>query len=104
MWGKKSNDSDKGSAIYRDKLITVGDLEIFKATLLEEIKTIVRESPGHQTKQWLKSTEVRKMLGISPGTLQNMRTNGTLSFTKIGGIVFYRYDDIARLLNSQTSK
>jgi hypothetical protein len=44
------------------------------------------------------------MLGISSGTLQNLRVNRTLSYTKIGGIVFYRYDDIARLLNSQTSK
>jgi len=104
MLGKRSNDSEKGSAIYRDQLITVGDLESFKLTLLEEIKQLLRESSGQTAKQWLKSTEVRKMLGISPGTLQNLRVNGTLSYAKIGGIVFYWYDEIARLLNSQTSK
>jgi hypothetical protein len=42
--------------------------------------------PGQgQSKQWLKSVDVRKMLNISPGTLQNLRINGTLRYTKIGG-------------------
>ncbi len=104
MLEKKSNHSEQGPAIYRDQLITVSDLESFRLTLLEDIKSILRESSTQPAKQWLKSTEVRKMLGISPCTLQNLRVNRTLSYTKIGGIVFYRYDDIARLLNSQTSK
>jgi hypothetical protein len=105
MLGKKSNDSEKGSAVYRDQLLTVGDLESFKLTLLEEIKQLLQGSSSAQpAKQWLKSPEVRKMLGISPGTLQNLRANGTLSYTKIGGIVFYRYDEIAKLLNNQISK
>ena len=104
MLEKTSNHSERGSAIYRDQLITVADLESFRFTLLADIKSILRESSTQPTKQWLKSREVRKMLGISPGTLQNLRINGTLSYTKIGGIVFYRYDDIARLLNTQTSK
>ena len=104
MSEKKSKDSEQGSTIYRDQLITVSDLESFRVTLLEDIKSILQESSTQPAKQWLKSTEVRKMLGISPGTLQNLRVNRTLSYTKIGGIVFYRYDDIARLLNSQTAK
>jgi isocitrate dehydrogenase kinase/phosphatase len=35
---------------------------------------------------------------VSPGTLQNLRVNGTLPFTKIGGVIFYDYDDIQRML------
>lgn len=38
------------------------------------------------------------MLKISPGTLQNLRVNGTLRFTKIGGIIYYSYEDIELLL------
>ena len=34
------------------------------------------------------------MLRISPGTLQNLRVNGTLAYTKIGGIIYYKYEDI----------
>lgn len=42
---------------------------------------------------------VREMLGISPGTLQNMRINGTIAYTKIKGIIFYDYNDILTLMD-----
>ncbi|MNR54024.1 Helix-turn-helix domain protein [compost metagenome] len=51
------------------------------------------------SKRWLKSSEVRKLLGVSSGTLQNYRINGTLSYTKIGGTLFYSNDDIEKLLS-----
>lgn len=82
------SNSEGRSTINRDQLITIEDLESFKRTLLDEIKLLLRNSPGHPTKQWLRSTEVRKMLSISPGTLQNLRVNGTLSHSKIGGWIF----------------
>ena len=52
------------------------------------------------TKQWLKSKEVRKLLNISPGTLQTLRINKTLSYTKIGGILYYNNADIEKLLSA----
>lgn len=104
MKGANLSDAERGSATYRNQLLTIGDLESFKAELFEEIKNLLQESKDQAAKQWLKSSEVRKLLGISPGTLQNLRANGTLSYTKIGGIVFYKYDEIARLLNSQNLK
>jgi hypothetical protein len=56
-------------------------------------------SKTEQPAQWLKSSEVRKLLKISPGTLQNLRINGTLNYKRIGGIIFYKYDDIQKMLN-----
>ena len=38
------------------------------------------------------------MLNISPGTLQNLRINGTLRFTKMGGIIYYKLEDINKIL------
>lgn len=96
--------SETESKINRDQLMTLGDLEKFKVTLLEEIKVILKELSSQPNKKWLKSSDVRKMLGVSPGTLQNLRVNGTLAFSKIGGLVFYRYDDIVNLLESSNSK
>lgn len=65
--------------------------------LLNEIKQIVQ--PGQsQPKKWLKSSDVRKMLNISPGTLQNLRINGTLRFTKMGSIMYYKLEDINKVL------
>ena len=65
--------------------------------LLNEIKEIVQPGQG-QSKKWLKSSEVRKMLNISPGTLQNLRINGTLRFTKMGSIIYYKLEDINKIL------
>jgi len=82
-------------------LITKEDLKAFKAELLTEIKQILKpHSP--EAKQWLKSVEVRKMLSISPGTLQNLRISGTLRFTKIGGMMYYKLEDIHKILEGNS--
>jgi len=78
------------------ELVTREDLRRLE-DLLNEIKQIVQ--PGQsQPKKWLKSSEVRKMLNISPGTLQNLRINGTLRFTKMGNIMYYKLEDINKVL------
>lgn len=79
------------------QVITTEDLNEFRSLLLTDLKEIIQSTP-QTTKQWLKSNEVRKLLNISPGTLQNFRINGTLSYTKIGGINYYKYDDIVKML------
>ena len=78
------------------EIITKDDLRQFKTELLNDIKTIFK--PQEKVKKWLKSAEVRKLLNISPGTLQNLRINGTLHYTKIGGMMYYKLEDITRLL------
>ena len=82
------------------EVITIDDLRQFKAELLSDLRTILSEQNGQtQQKKWLKSSEVRKLLKISPGTLQNLRVNGTLSFTKVGGIIYYSYVEIETIIN-----
>lgn len=86
----------KGGRQMNVELITREDLRRLE-DLLKEIKQIIQ--PGQsQPKKWLKSSEVRKMLNISPGTLQNLRINGTLRFTKIGSIIYYKLEDINKIL------
>lgn len=79
------------------ELLTKDDLKIFKAEMLLEIKSMLNPDES-QSKRWLKSNEVRKLLNISPGTLQNLRINGTLRFTRIGSIIYYKLEDINKLL------
>jgi hypothetical protein len=79
-------------------IITTDDLRDFKLELLDDIKQLLNNQSGQITKKWLKSPEVRKLLGISPGTLQNLRINGTLPYTKIGGILYYDYQEIQEIL------
>jgi len=85
----------------RDQLLTAGDLFDFKLQLLFEIKTLLKEQSGQPNKQWLKSREVRKLLGISPGTLQNLRVRKILPFTRVGGIIYHDAADIQAMLESK---
>ena len=85
------------------EIITKEDLQTFRFQLLDDLKNIIHTKAAKQ-KQWLKSSEVRKLLKISPGTLQNLRINGTLSFTKIGSIIYYNYEDIEAVLDGNNSK
>ena len=80
------------------EVITTDDLREFKLELVDEFKKLLSEQKGVSTKKWLKSDEVRKLLGISPGTLQNLRVNGTLPFTKMGGVLYYDSHDIHSIL------
>lgn len=82
------------------EIITKEDLQFFKAELLQALRDLII-SPSPIQKKWVKSYEVREMLGISPGTLQNMRINGTIAYTKIGGLIFYDYDDILQLMEGR---
>lgn len=81
------------------EVITREDLNEFRSLLIKDIKTLLNSNP-EQTKKWLKSKEVIKLLNISPGTLQNLRINGTLTYTKIGGTLYYDNSDIEKLLNT----
>lgn len=82
------------------QILTKEDLQQFKTELFQELKNVL-SGHSNQPRKWLKSYEVREMLNISPGTLQNMRVQGTISFTKIGGLTFYAYEDIIKLMESK---
>ena len=56
------------------EVITREDLNEFRHLLLNDIKELLKANT-QPSKQWLKSKEVRKLLNISPGTLQTLRIN-----------------------------
>ncbi len=77
------------------ELVTKDDILSLKAEIVQEIRRIFKTP---QKQEWLKSTEVRELLNCSAGTLQNLRVNGTLPFTKIGGTTYYAYEDVMEAL------
>lgn len=80
-------------------IITTDDLRDFKMELLDDIKKILAKQATGSLKKYLKSSEVMEMLQISPGTLQNLRINGTLPFSKMGGIIYYDIEDIQKVMH-----
>ena len=80
------------------EILTKDDLNSFKNELFKELRTFLNQKTTTQ-KEWLRSADVRNMLSISNGTLQTLRINGTLPFTKMGGTIFYAYEDVVKVLN-----
>jgi len=84
------------------EFLTKEDLEQFKQELFSELRRPGQKlHKNSEQKEWLKSYEVRKLLSISPGTLQSLRDSGTLKFSKVGGLMFYKYDDVAALIEGK---
>lgn len=79
-------------------ILTTDDLKQFKEDLFLELRQVF----GKQTKQreWLRTKEVCRMIGVSLSKLQYMRDNGEIKFTRIGGTIFYNADEINKLLSS----
>jgi len=94
---------DKHEKMFRDQLITVGDLLEFKDLLLSDIKSMLKDQVSGKTKRWLKAMEVRKMLNISHGKLQALRDNGKIPFTKLGKVTYYDADKIEGLMETATN-
>ncbi|MCT4588329.1 MAG: helix-turn-helix domain-containing protein [Carboxylicivirga sp.] len=86
------------------ELLTTSDLVDFRRALLSDIDKLLKERIKPTPKTWLKSSEAKALLQVSNGTLQNMRNNGSLPFTKIGGVIYYNREDIQKMLleNKQT--
>lgn len=88
----------------RDQIVTQNDLADLKEDMLQEFRRIIRETfTGQPGKKWLKSAEVKKLLGISHGFLQSLRDSGVLPFTKIGGSIYYDYEDITFMMSANKS-
>jgi hypothetical protein len=77
------------------EVITREEFNSFKKDVLEALKPV----SNNQEKKFLRSSEMRKMFNISAGTLQNMRINGTLPYSKVGTTILYDYDVVLAILN-----
>lgn len=61
----------------------------------EQIVSIIQHT---SLEDWLDGKDVKKLLKISERTLQTLRSNGTLAYSKIGGKLYYRRQDLQNLL------
>ncbi|MDD2203823.1 MAG: helix-turn-helix domain-containing protein [Bacteroidales bacterium] len=48
---------------------------------------------------WLDNQDVMQALHISPRTLQTLRSNGILPYSRIGNKLYYRRQDIIKILS-----
>ena len=81
-------------------VISKEDFEIMKASLIKEISNILLKDNSNQPKEWIRTSEVCKILKISNSSVQNLRNSGSLPFSKIKGTIYYKAIDIEKLLES----
>ncbi len=79
--------------------ITKEDLQQFRLLLLKDLRQLLEPSDSKLIKPWLRNAEVKKLLNISANTIQRLRISGKLRSSKVGGIHYYRYEDIENLMN-----
>jgi len=82
------------------EIVTREDLQAFRVQLLNDIRQLFTPVTIKEEKQWLKNSEVQKLLKVSANTVQRLRVAGKLKSSKIGGVHYYRYEDIVNLLES----
>ncbi len=84
-------------------IVTKEDLEEFRMRLINDLRQLLAPQEAKLIKPWLRNSEVRKLLNISANTIQRLRITGKLHSSKVGGIHYYRYEDIEKLLNSNAA-
>ncbi len=82
------------------EVVTKEDLQQFRLQLLNDLRQLLEPKDAELNKPWLRNAEVRKLLNISSNTVQRLRIAGKLHSTKLGGIHYYRFEDIKKLLDS----
>ena len=80
-------------------IITKTDLESLKESITEAITNLLPENIT-PNKKWIRSAEAMKILSCSSGTLQNLRFNHTLPYSKLGGTIYFSLQDIENILES----
>lgn len=64
-----------------------------------QVEHLCRNNGERRMSRWLDNGDVCHLLDISPRTLQTLRDNGTLAFTKLGNRTYYLPEDVQRLVS-----
>ena len=82
------------------EVVTKEDLQQFRMQLLNDIRQLMKPAEAKIVKPWLKNSEVRALLNISSNTIQRLRIAGKLPSSKVGGVHYYKFEDIEKLMNN----
>lgn len=83
------------------EIVTKDDLQVLRFQLIEDLKTLIAQSkqPVNDSLSGYKTKQVRELLGCSTNKLQVLRSSGKLRTKKVGGTVYYKKEDVKKLLN-----
>ena len=80
------------------EIVTLEEFRSFASKVFEDLEEIKAGKSGETKNRWLKSGDVKSLLGVSHGKLQDLRDRGIIPFTKLGGLILYDRKEIEKLL------
>ena len=69
-------------------MVTLDDLEKFRINLLMDIRKMLDGQLSKPPKRWIKSSEVKKLLNTSGGTLLTLRKTGNFRISALVDLCF----------------
>ena len=70
----------------------------------DRVNELLAKQGSRSLNHWMDNQEVCRQLNISPRTLQTLRDNGTLAYSQINHKVFYRPEDVLRIVKPVGNK
>jgi len=67
---------------------------------VKRMDNINRQRSGRRMSDWMDNQDVCQALKISPRTLQTLRDGGRLPHSKINNRIYYRPEDVERLIEN----
>ena len=64
----------------------------------DRVNELLAKQGSRSLNHWMDNQEVCQQLRISPRTLQTLRDNGTLAYSQIGHKIFYKPEDVQRIV------
>ena len=102
--------------MLRNSLINFKILKEIKAVILtkdqyqdlvmrmDEIKNALTEKQKEPKDAFLDNQEFLQLMNISKRTAQTWRDQGIISFSQVGGKIYYRMSDVQKLLDNNYSQ
>lgn len=84
-------------------LITQQDMDSLHVKV-DKLINLLEKRPLTGITKWLKSSDVKKLLGCSDSSLINYRTSGILPYTKIGGTYYYSENDVNSIFQNSVKQ
>lgn len=88
-----------------EQFINKDDLRQFGLAMTDMLRTAVAEvlqqKKTDTDPEWLKSKGVRRLLDISAGSVQNLRTSEKVRFKKVLGSYYYNKEDLLNLFKDE---
>ena len=67
-------------------------------SFVAQMRALADRGTDKKLGDWLDNQDVCQILNISPRTLQTLRDNGTLAFSQVSHKVYYKPEDVKKIL------